>query len=66
MTHVVEKQARSRHKELMRVLGATVGSGSEGKIIDEEEWVQQHCPWSDSDTEQPPADDGGADDLAGM
>ena len=50
----------------MRQLGAIVASGSEGKITDEEEWVQQHCPWTDSDTEQPPANDGGADDHVGM
>lgn len=66
MAHMSEKKARSRHKELMRQFGVTVASGSEGKITDEEEWVQQHCPWTDSDTEQPPADDGGADDHEGM
>ena len=66
MVHVSEKKARSRHKDLMRHLGAIVASGFEGKIIDEEEWVQQHCPWTDSDTEQFPTDDGGADDPAGM
>ena len=66
MTHVADKQARSRHKELMRQLGATVPSGSEGKITDEEEWIQQHCPWTDSDTEQFPTDDGGADGHAGI
>ena len=49
----------------MRQLGATIASGSEGKITDEE-WVQQHCLWTDSDTEQPLANDGGADDHAGM
>ena len=66
MAHVSEKKARSRHKELMRQLGATVASGSEGKITDEEELVQQHCLWTDSDTEQFPTDDGSADDPAGM
>ena len=30
MTHVAEKHARTRHKELMRQMGATVASGSEG------------------------------------
>ena len=39
MAHVSEKKARSCHKELMRQLGATVASGYEGKITDEEEWV---------------------------
>ena len=66
MTHVAEKQARSRHKELMCQLGVTVASGSEGKITDEEEWIQQHCLWTDSDTERFPTDDGGVDDLAGI
>ena len=39
MDHVSEKKARSHHKELMRQFGATIASGSEGKITDEEEWV---------------------------
>ena len=64
MTHVAEKKARGRHKELMRQLGATVTSGSEGQITEEEEWIQQHCPWTDSDAEQFLAEDGGADDHA--
>ena len=51
MTHVAEKHARVRHKELMRHLGATVASGSEGQITEEEEWIHQHCPWTDSDAE---------------
>ena len=50
----------------MRQLGATVVSGSEGQITEEEEWIQQHCPWTDSDTEQFLTKDGGADDPAGM
>ena len=66
MTHVAEKQARSRHKELMRQLGATVASSSEGKITDEEEWIQQYYSWTNSDTEQFPTDDDGADDPAGI
>ena len=66
MTHVAEKQARSRHKELMHQLGATITSGSEGKITDEEEWIQQHRPWTDSDTEQFPTNDGSVDDPAGI
>ena len=66
MAHVSEKKARRRHKELMRQFGATIASGSEGKITDEEEWVQQHCSWTDSDTEQFPTDDGSADDPAVM
>ena len=47
-------------------LGATISSGSKGKITNEEEWIQQHCPWTDSDTEQFPTDDGGAEDHAGI
>ena len=43
----------------MRHLGATVASGSE-------EWIHQHCPWTDSDAEQFPTDDGGADDPTKM
>ena len=66
MTHVAEKKARGRHKELMRRLGATVASGSEGQITEEEEWIQQHCPWTDSDTEQFSTEDGSADDPARM
>ena len=66
MTHVAEKQTMVRHKELMRHLGATVASGSEGQITEEEEWIHQHCPWTDSDAEQFPTDDGGADDHAEM
>ena len=66
MTHVAEKQARVRHKELMRHLGAIVASGSEGQIIEEEEWIQQHCSWTNSDTEQFPTKDGSADDPAMM
>ena len=66
LTHVADKQARSRHKELMRQLGATVASGSESQITEEEEWIQQHCPWTDSDAEQFPTDDNVADDPAGI
>ena len=66
MTHVAEKKARGRHKELMRQLGATVVSESEGQITEEEEWIQQHCPWTDSYTEQFPTEDGSADDPARM
>ena len=44
MSHVSEKKAHRCHKELMRQLGASVNSGSEERITDEEEWVQQHCP----------------------
>ena len=62
MTHVAEKKARGRHKELMRQLGATVISGSEDQLTEEEEWIQQHCPCTDSDAENFPADDGTADD----
>ena len=40
MTHVGEKKARRRHKELMRQLGATVNSGSEDQLTQEEEWIQ--------------------------
>ena len=40
MTHVAEKKARGRHKELMRQLGATVKSGSEDQLTEEEEWIQ--------------------------
>ena len=39
MTHVAEKKARGRHKELMRQMGATVTSGSEGQITEEEEEI---------------------------
>mgnify|MGYP005834968045 CR=1 FL=1 len=66
MSHVYEKKARNHHKELMRQLGATVNSGSEGRITDEEEWVQQHYQWTDSDAEQFPTEDGDADNSAGM
>jgi hypothetical protein len=66
MTHVSEKKARRRHKELMRQLGATIDDGSEEKITDEEDWITQNCHWTDSDAEVPPADDGGEDDIAGM
>ena len=65
MTHVVEKHARVRHKELMRWMGATVASGSEGQIT-EEEWIHQHCPWTDSDAEQFPTNEEDADDHAEM
>ena len=64
MTHVAEKKARGRHKELMCQLGATVTSGSEGQITEEEEWIQQHYSWTDSDAEQFPGADGSADDHA--
>ena len=50
----------------MHQFGVTVASGSEGKITDEELWVHEHCPWSDSYTEQFLANDGGEDDPAGM
>ena len=66
ISHVSEKKARRRHKELMQQLGATVNSGSEERITDEEVWVQQHCPWTNSDAEQFPTNDGGADDPAEM
>ena len=66
MAQVSEKKARSHHKELMRHLGLTVNSGCEGRITDEEEWVQQHCQWTDTDAEQFPTEDGNADDPAGM
>ena len=48
----------------MHQLGATVISGSEDQLTEEEEWIQQHCPWTDSDVEHFPTDDGGADDPA--
>ena len=48
----------------MRQLGATVVSGSEGQITEEEECIQQHCPWTDSDAEQFPGEDGSVDDHA--
>ena len=64
MTRVAEKHARVRHKELMRQMGATVASGSEGRITEEEEWIHQHCPWTDSDAEQFSTNDGDADDHA--
>ena len=64
MSRVSEKKARRHHKELMRQLGATINSGSEERITDKEEWIQQHCPWTDSDAEQFQAEDGGADDHA--
>ena len=51
MTHVAEKKARGRHKELMCQMGAIVISGSEDQLTEEEEWIQQHCPWTDSDAE---------------
>ena len=50
----------------MRQLGATIASGSKGKITDEEDWIQQHCPWTDSDTEQFPPEDGSAHDPSRM
>ena len=50
----------------MRQLGATVVSGSEGQITEEEEWIQQHCLWTDSDTEQFPTKDDSANDPARM
>ena len=43
-------------------MGAIVISGSEDQLTEEEEWIQQHCPWTDSDAEHFPADDGSADD----
>ena len=43
MTHVAEKKARGRHKELMRQMGAIVISGSEDQLTEEEEWIQQHA-----------------------
>ena len=64
MTHVAEKKARGRHKELMRQVGAILISGSEDQLTEEEEWIQQHCPWTDSDAEHFQTDDGGADDPA--
>ena len=66
MTHVAEKKARGRHKELMRQMGATVISGSEDQLTEEEEWIQQHCPWTDSDAEHFQTDDGGADASVGL
>ena len=66
MAHVFEKKSHSCHKILMCQLGAEIASRSEDKITDKEEWVSRHCPWTDSDTEQPSADDGGAGDHAGM
>ena len=57
MTHVAEKKARGRHKELMHQMGSIVISGSEDQLTEEEEWIQQHCPWTDSDAEHFPTDD---------
>ena len=48
----------------MHQLSATVTSGSEGQITEEEEWIQQHYSWTDSDAEQFPGEDGSADDHA--
>ena len=58
MAHVAEKKSRSYHKVLMRHLGVEIASGSKDKVTDEEEWVSQHCPCTDSYTEQPFAEDG--------
>ena len=66
MSHVSEKKALYRHKELVCQLGATVNSGCEGRITDEEEWVQQHCQWTDSEIQQFPTDDDGANDPTEM
>ena len=66
MTHVAEKKARGHHKELMRQLGATVASGSEEQVTEEEEWIKQHCPWTDSDAEQFQVDDDEDDDPAAI
>ena len=33
-------------------MGATVASGSEGQITEEEDWIHQNCHWTDSDAEQ--------------
>ena len=66
MAHMSEKNSRSCHKALMRQLGVEVASGSEDKITNEEEWISQSCPWTDSETDQPAAatGDGGASDHA--
>ena len=60
------EEGQGLHKELMRQLGATVISGSEGQITEEEEWIHQHCPWTDSDAEQFPTNDEDEDDHAEM
>ena len=49
--HVAEKAARTRHKTMMRALGQEITSGSEERVTDEEEWISQHCKWSDSEVE---------------
>ena len=43
-------------------MGAIVISSSEDQLTEEEEWIQQHCPWTNSDAEHFLADDSGADD----
>ena len=47
-------------------MGLPLTVESEDKITNEEEWIQQHCPWTDSDAEHFQTDDGGADDPAGL
>ena len=41
----------------MRKLGLAVDSGSEDRITEEEAWVQEHCPWVESDEDVPAAFD---------
>ena len=52
---MAEKAARTRHKTMMRALGQEITSGSEEHVTDEEEWISQHCKWSDSEVERPDA-----------
>ena len=65
MADVSEKKSRSRHRELLRQFGAIGNSGSEGKATDEE-WISHHCPWMDSESKEPTADDGDASDHVEM
>lgn len=60
--HVEAKKAHSRDKKIMTKLDLEVSSGSEEKIIDEEDWVKKKCPWTDSDEELPAAFDEESDE----
>ena len=46
--HVMDKKAHSRDNKMMRKMGLDYDSGSEERITDEEEWIQQNCPFAQS------------------
>ena len=48
-THVQEKKARLRQKQIMRAMQLPVSDGSEANITPKAQWISEHGTWSDGE-----------------